>query len=350
MLEPPNIPEEHLRACLQEQYGLAAVTLEFLPIGLDSRAGVYRVMTVQGTAYLLKAKSGTLYEPSCIVPRYLKDQGVDAVVAPVPTNRNALWTQLGEWEHEDWTAIVYPFIEGDVGWNPRMTEAQWKAVGTAIKWIHQVPLRPEGFQSLRKETFDPTEYGRWVRAFDADNARAAGGGEVEQAFRAHWMEHRPTIFRLVTMMEGLAGVLQRQAEPHVICHADLHPSNIIRGYDGRVFIIDWDDVMLAPKERDFLFVGDPPSDTASRERIAPFFQGYWQVEIDWVALTYYRCERVVTDVIECGQEVFFRNDLGVESKAYSAQLFGRLFAVGSMVDAVWAAADHLPPSLAVRGA
>src|SRR5256885_8193136 len=123
MLEPPNIPEEHLRACLQEQYGLSAVTLEFLPVGLDSRAGVYRVMTAQGAAYLLKAKSGTLYEPSCIVPRYLKDQGAASVVAPLPTKRNALWTRLGEWGLADWTAIVYPFIEGDVGWNPRMTDA-----------------------------------------------------------------------------------------------------------------------------------------------------------------------------------------------------------------------------------
>jgi len=349
MLEPPNIPEEHLRAYLHEQYGLSVVTLEFLPVGLDSRAGVYRVTTAPGAAYLLKAKSGTLYEPSCIVPRYLKDQGVDAVVAPLPTRQNALWTGLGEWGHEDWTAIVYPFIEGDVGWNPRMTDAQWKAVGTAIKQIHRVPLPSEGFQALRKETFDPTEYGRRVRAFDADQARAEGGSQAEQAFRAHWMEHRPTIFRLLTLMEALAGVLQRQAEPHVICHADLHPSNIIRGHDGWVFIIDWDDVMLAPKERDFLFVGDPPSDTSPRDSIAPFFQGYGQAEIDWVALTYYRCERVVTDVIECGQEVFFRDDLGADSKAYSAQLFGRLFGPGSMVDAVWTAAAHIPSDLDVHG-
>jgi hypothetical protein len=108
MHEPPSIPEEQLRACVQDQYALSAVTLEFLPLGLDTRAGVYRVVSEQGTPYLLKAKSGSLYEPSCLVPRYLREQGVAAVVDPLPTRRRTLWTQLGEW-----MVIVYPDELGD---------------------------------------------------------------------------------------------------------------------------------------------------------------------------------------------------------------------------------------------
>src|SRR5947199_8449283 len=108
MREQPKIPEERLRACLQDQYDLYPVTLEFLPRGLDYHAGVYRVVSQQSTAYLLKVTSRSLYEPRCLVPRYLNDQGIASVVAPVPTRSGALWTKLGEW-----TVIVYPFIEGD---------------------------------------------------------------------------------------------------------------------------------------------------------------------------------------------------------------------------------------------
>lgn len=350
MREPPSIPVEHLRACLREQYDIAAVAFEFLPLGLDSRAGVYRVVTAQGVVYLLKAKAGTFYEPGYLASRYLRDQGVASVVAPLPTQQNALWTRLRERGHEDWTVILYPFIEGEVGWSPRMTDAQWKATGAAIKQMHQVALPLEGIASLRREEFDPAEYGRWVRMFDRDYARMESGSDPEQVLRARWMENRPTIFKLVTLMEALAGSLQGQAAPYVICHADLHPSNIIRSHDGQIFIIDWDDVMLAPKERDFLFVGDPPANTATPEEGSPFFQGYGEVDVDWAALTYDRCERVVTDVIECAKEVFFRDDLGAESKANSARLFGILFAEGSMVDAVWTAAAHLPADLSVHSA
>ncbi len=90
MREQLSIPEEHLRACFQEQYDLNPVTLEFLPLGLDYHTGVYRVVSEQGTPYLLKVKSGSLYEPSCLVPGYLRDQGIAAVVAPLPTKRNTL--------------------------------------------------------------------------------------------------------------------------------------------------------------------------------------------------------------------------------------------------------------------
>src|SRR5437016_14227144 len=97
MREQPKIPEEQLGACLQDQYDLFPVTLEFLPLGLDYNAGVYRVVSEQGTAYLLKVTSRPLYEPSCLVPRYLSTQGIPAVVPPVPTNSKALWPKLVEW-------------------------------------------------------------------------------------------------------------------------------------------------------------------------------------------------------------------------------------------------------------
>jgi spectinomycin phosphotransferase len=61
-----------------------------------------------------------------------------------------------------------------------------------------------------------------------------------------------------------------------------------------VFVIDWDDVMLAPKERDFLFIPEYRVDSLTQQEISPFFQGYGVgTEIDWAALAYYRCERVV---------------------------------------------------------
>jgi spectinomycin phosphotransferase len=343
MREPPNVAMDRLCACLADEYGISAATLEYLPLGLDMRAGVYRVVAADGAAYLLKVKAGSLYEPGCTVPRYLADQGIAALVAPVPTKRNALWTRLEE--QGDWAAIVYPFIDGDHGWVPAMTDVQWRAVGVAIKQIHETALPPEGFPSLRQETFDPAEYGRWIRTFEAQCAGAEGGSRAERVLRDHWMENRSTIHSLQSALEALVPVLQVRSGPYVICHADLHPSNIIRDHAGGVFVIDWDDVMLAPKERDFLFVGDPAEDGSARESGSLFFLGYGPAEIDWVALTYYRCERVVTDVVAFGQEVYCRDDLGEDVKADSAELFGLLFAAGKMVDEAQAAAAHLPADL-----
>ncbi len=329
MRQPPKIPEERLRACLQDQYDLSPATLEFLPLGQDYHAGVYRVVSEQGTPYLLKVTLRPLYEPGCLVPRYLRDQGITSVVAPVPTKSNALWTKL-----VDWTVIVYPFIDGDTNWTG-MTNEQWKEVGTIFQRIHRVQLSPEGFESLRKETFDPTEYTRWVHAFETQHlhSRHDGNGS-SHALRASWVTYQSTIHTAVASLEKLAEVLQSQIFPYVICHADLHPANLIGDHAGHVFVIDWDEVMLAPKERDFIFVREPQANT--------FWQGYGQREIDWMLLSYYLWERVVQDVIAYAQDVCFRDDLGEETRTDIAQLFHEYLAEGgNNLAAAYEANTHL---------
>jgi spectinomycin phosphotransferase len=329
MSKQPGIPEEQLRACLQDKYELYPVTLEFLPIGKDYNAGVYRVVNEQGRASLLKVTSRSLDEASCLVPHYLRNQGITSVVAPIPTRSGALWTKIG-----DWTAIVYPFIDGDTSLTG-MTDAQWKEVGTTFKRIHQVRLELAGSLSLRKETFDPTRYTRWVRTFETQHLHARhDGSESSRALRADWWAHQSTIHTGVTTLEKLAEVLQRRSGPYVICHADLHARNLIRNRAGQVFVIDWDEVMLAPKERDFIFVRKPHAEA--------FFQGYGDTEMDWMLLSYYLWERVVQDVIENAQNVCFRDDLGEETRAQIAQVFHEsLEPRGSNLHAAYEASAHL---------
>lgn len=339
--QKPSIPEADLRACFQEQYGLIPVTLEFLPLGYDFSAGVYRVVSEQGASYLLKVKPGSLYEASCFVPAYLRNQGVAAVVAPLPTKRKTMWTQVGEW-----TVIVYPFYEGETDFTGMMDE-QWKELGRVFKQIHQVPLPPEGFESVRTETFDPTEYARWLRDFEAQYAYSAGGSVSERVILSSWAEHQSTIHRLVSAMEKLAVVLQSRSGPYVICHADLHPANLIRNHSGQVFVIDWDDVKLAPKERDFIYAGKAPEVGSARQDVSPFFQGYGETEIDWIALTYYRFERPVQDLVECAKNVFFMDDFIEETKAHEAQLFYDILAEREDINAAYATAAHIPADLAL---
>src|ERR1051326_904483 len=273
MREKPDISDEFWRATLQDQYDLVPLTLEFLPVGLDYHAGVYRVMSEHGSAYLLKVTSRPLYEPRYQVPRYLNDQGITSVVAPLLTRSGGLWAKL-----VDWTAIVYPWISGDSSFTG-MTNEHWRELGSIFKRIHQVTVPSEWFESLRKETFDAAEYIRWIQTFETQQLHSRHGGSVSQdTLRADWLTHQATIHKAVSSLEKLAAVLQKRSGPYVFCHADLHPANLIRDSNDHVFVIDWDDVMLAPKERDFIFVREAAIDA--------FWEGYGQPQIDWIALTY----------------------------------------------------------------
>ena len=141
----------------------------------------------------------------------------------------------------------------------------------------------------------------------------------------------------MTSLEKLAAVLKVRPFPSVICHADLHAANLLRDQAGHVFIIDWDEVMLAPKERDFIFVRKPHAEA--------FWEGYEPKEIDWTVLTYYRWERVVQDLIEYAGQVCFRDDWTEDTRADLAQSFHQNLADGSNLRAAYAAADHLPSDL-----
>ncbi|HEU5374666.1 MAG TPA: aminoglycoside phosphotransferase family protein [Ktedonobacteraceae bacterium] len=329
MREPPDIGEEHLRACLQDQYDLIPAVLEFLPLGHDYDAGVYHVVSTQGSEYVLKVTSRLLYEPNCLVPAYLRDQGITSIVAPVPTAGGALWTKPG-----DWTVILSPWINGVCSLTG-MTDAQWKEVGSIFQQIHRVKLPPSGFESLRKERFDPAEYARWIRTFETQHMREVSSASVAQrALRSTWKAHQPTIHMAVSALEKLAAVLQARTLPYVICHADLHARNLIRDQAGHVFVIDWDEVMLAPKERDFIFVREPYAEA--------FFQGYGDAEIDWSLLTYYLWERVVQDIIYDTHNVCFRDDWTEETRAQVAQTFHESLEPGaSNLRAALKASAHL---------
>ncbi|GCE07355.1 phosphotransferase enzyme family protein [Dictyobacter aurantiacus] len=336
MGEQLGIGEEMLRACLDEYYGLAVMEMACVPGGLDYDAAVYRVVSERGEVYLLKVSGRELYEASYLVPAFLRERGVEAVVAPIPTLEGELWTRLGER-----TVALYPFIEGDVSWNG-MTEQNWRDVGSIFRRIHQVVPPREVRGVLRRETFDVGGYLSRMRAFeDRYICQNDGGHNVpEQVLLASWQEQRATIHRVIERLEVLGGMLQRQAGPLVICHADLHPANLIRARSGHVWIIDWDEVMLAPKERDFLFVGEPGTSPDSSNR-SPFFQGYGEARIDWTALTYYRYERVAQDLIACAQNVFFKDHLSEESKEAEASLFQSVLAPGGEIEAAYAAEAHL---------
>src|SRR5262249_35506311 len=152
-------------------------------------------------SYIVRVKSGPLYEPGCYVPRFLWDRGIESVVPPIFNRRNSLWTRLG-----DWTVTVYTFLDGDTG-RAGMTDEHWKATGIIVKRIHEVALPYEMLQSMRKETFDPTEYIRWVAAFETRYAGCEPGRPAERTLYASWMAHRTTIQSTLTGLERLAGEL-----------------------------------------------------------------------------------------------------------------------------------------------
>jgi spectinomycin phosphotransferase len=328
MQEPPaDLSAEAIGAALRAAYGLTVARLTFLPLGHDALAWVYRVQTPDGSSFFLKARRGVINEPGLLVPRYLHDRGVSQVVAPLLTTRQTLWTEAA-----GYALILYPFVTGATGMEQHMTPAQWIAYGDMLRQIHTTTLSPDLAQCLQRETFVPLGAGQ-VRAVEAHLARGAVGGVAEQTMAGFWQEQRETINTLVAHAETLGRHLASRDPALVLCHADIHTNNVLVDTAGQVWFVDWDEAMLAPRERDLMFVmgGGISTELVGPEEEESFLQGYGPVTVDPLALAYYRYAWAVGDIGAYGAQVLMRPDLGMVDRLASVDLFLSLFRPGNIV-------------------
>ena len=328
MREPPTgLSNETLRAALRAHYGLAVAEVTFLPLGHDSSAWVYRARMADDTAYFLKVRQRVTNPPGLVVPRYLQDQGVARVIAPLPTTSQTLWA-----EAEGYALILYPFVPGRTGKDQGMTPRQWIDYGAIPRQIHATAVAPDLGQIMRHESFVPPENDR-VRELDLLIGDRTFGDPASQGLATFWQRRRADIRALREQAEELGRRFAQTAPAFVLCHADIHTANVLLDADGQAWIVDWDETVLAPKERELMFaVGGGISRTLVGPRDEELFlQGYGATTLDPLGLAYYRYAWAVSDIGAYGADVFFRPDLGPVTRRAAVDDFKSLFLPGRIV-------------------
>ncbi|MHB0857876.1 MAG: phosphotransferase [Anaerolineae bacterium] len=299
MLEPPDIAEERIIACLQAAYGLQIAHLAFLPLGADQNTAAYRATDSDGTPFFVKLRRGAFNNIAVALPKLLHDQGVADVIAPLTTTAGQLSADLNPFR-----VIVYPFVEGRDGYTVALTPEQWIALGTALRRLHTVVLPPALAASIPRETY-PDTWRESLRASLESLDSEAWPDPIAAELAAFLRPRREEVLDLVARAERYARLLAAAPPAYVVCHSDVHPGNLLVDTHGRLYLVDWDEPILAPKERDLMFIGGKIVD--EEERL--FYQGYGAVQVNRTALTYYRYERIIQDLaIFSGQ--LLRSDAG----------------------------------------
>src|SRR5687767_9721971 len=136
MIEKPDILDEKIIVALHENYSIFVNGIEFLPLGNDSSAWAYRVDAKDKSSYFLKLKKGILNLAGLFVPRFLKDNGIKQVIAPLSTKTQKLWANMDEYAF-----ILYPFITGNEAMKVGMTDSQWTEFGSVRSEEHTSELQ-----------------------------------------------------------------------------------------------------------------------------------------------------------------------------------------------------------------
>src|SRR5581483_6022638 len=119
----------------------------FLPVGADVWSWAFRAVTA-AAAYFLKLRRGAVREATLRVPRYLVDQGVSHIVAPLPTRDRRLWAEV-----DGFTLALYPFIDGATARAHGLQERHWVTYGAALRAMHDTPLAPDLAPVVPRESF-----------------------------------------------------------------------------------------------------------------------------------------------------------------------------------------------------
>jgi spectinomycin phosphotransferase len=121
------------------------------------------------------------------------------------------------------------------------------------------------------------------------------------------------ISRLIERAEELAIEVQSQPPELVLCHTDIHRANMLVSKNNDFYIVDWDAPLLAPKERDLMFIGGGIDYLwKSKRDEALFYEGYGKTKIDFARLAYYRYERVIEDLVAYGEQLLLTEEGGAD--------------------------------------
>jgi spectinomycin phosphotransferase len=306
MLEKPNISDELIISRLEEEYGLPVAELTFLPLGADEGTAVYRLVKDDRTTFFLKLRKG-FEEIAVAVPLFLRSRGIQEILAPIESNSGHGWADFGEYK-----IILYPFLEGKDGFERELSDHHRQRLGSALKRVHSAHLPPELRRGIPRETFSP----HWRAVLRNFQPRVENGifPEPTAAKLAGFMQaKRVEIDRLLERAEELAAELQSKPLELVLCHSDFHGGNILISEGDELYIVDWDNPVLAPKERDLMFIGGGIDKIWKSEREeAVFYQGYGKTEIDRSVLAYYRYERIIEDLAVICQQLLSTEEGGAD--------------------------------------
>lgn len=290
MLTPPDLPEQHILDCLKSYFGICAMRLIFLPLGVDADAAVYRAES-DGSAWFVKLRRR--FDPLAVeLPAWLAVQGVGHVLAPLAALDGRRWSHL-----DDWAVIVYPFVEGQDGYARAMTRDQWTAFGAVIRAVHDSALPDDLRGRVAEEGWSPVWRERlagWMTRVDA-----TGWQDAEAEVCAAVMgTHRDSVMAMLAEAERLNPAERDVDALLVLCHTDLHPGNLLITDNGGFYIVDWDAPLLAPRERDLMFIGAGQGFTSvtAEEEMRWFYAGYGEVAINTDLLRYYHLARMIEDM------------------------------------------------------
>lgn len=328
MLERQFPSDRCVVECLHIHYALEVKSITPLSDGADMNAARYKVQT-SNQSYFVKLKRGHENDTNATILDLLHHAGIQQIIPPVKTIHGHPIHLL-----DNFSVIVYPFIEGVNGFSHKLTEHQWMMLGKVLRQIHDFDVPSSILRHIKRETYS-SKWRQTVRSlYDHIQAEPLSHDRISLKFLNFMKEHKLVIQRLIDRAEELCDSIRDQPTKLALCHSDIHGGNVLIKGNDAIYIIDWDEPIMAPKERDLMFIGGGVANVWNdpQEEFS-FYKGYGNTDINIPLLAYYRHERIVQDIAEYGQALLLIKSGDVhKNRAEMYKQFVNMFDPQGVVD------------------
>ncbi|MBB5868241.1 spectinomycin phosphotransferase [Allocatelliglobosispora scoriae] len=323
--------EELLRGWVRADFGLDLVSLDEVGHGADDAARLWRGRGAGGESFAVKVTTGGT-PAGLLLTAHLADRGVPGILAPRTTASGACWS-----EREGSRLSVVRWAPGDRALAGGMTGAHWRTFGALLAAVHATGVSggPAGLLPREDHTHDgPAAFVRTI----TDRLRRPSDDLLVRALAERWHAAAGELSALSGRADELGGRLRDATAVEVVCHGDPHLGNLLVGPGGEVWLIDWDDAVRAPRERDLMFVlgGVLAFAPVTAQQRASFLDGYGDVGPDPVRLAYYLCKRALEDLDWAARVLDVRRP--VEERTAALEIVGGILSPEGIVPIALAAA------------
>ena len=325
------IHPEKIIESLENDFLLSIKNLAPLSLGADADSAVYKAETAAGERLFVKLRRGDFDPLSVELPMFLSQNRSGSIIPVIQNRHGNSWQPLANCH-----LILYPFVQGQDGYERRLSPQNWDSFGQALKQIHTTKPPKSITRAMRQENFD-TSVCNHVKHYLEQTAKQSFSDPVAHKLSLFLNSKQAEILELLGRVERLAIATQAEELPFVVCHSDLHAGNLLILADESIRIVDWDAPILAPKERDLMYIGGALLATGltSDEEQTIFYKSYGETKLSQVALTYYRCERIAQDIFAYCRELLDSNEGSAAEREESLSYLMSNFEPGRTIDSAY---------------
>jgi spectinomycin phosphotransferase len=261
LLPNPEIDPTALAKLVAECYGANPDGLVFVPVGGDGwhyRCPPFWVSVRRDR----QGHSPLAYQAA----RELSEAGHEYILAPIANGEGRLVHQLGRFP-----VVVLPLVEGATLFESGVRPGEVDVISQLCQRLHDAACTAP----LPRETYTFPFADELRDSLEAATRAGPHCGPFGEALQARIERNRGAIHGMVAEANRLAAACRADPDTLVLTHGEPNPGNVLRDRAGRLYLIDWGDLMYGPPERDWAMLGGMGLTLPIREEFARFYQLRW---------------------------------------------------------------------------